>query len=861
MGATRCIHAAIALLVLAGGPAAEGEERFAVIGVVVDAATGAGLVGANLLLEETAQAVACDTGGAFVLTSVPVGVYTLVVSHVGYRTAFRRLEVTGAKSAPVRLRLQPEPVQLQQTLVQADPSASSAGASRPVREFDLRIRPTGSPREVIQVVPGLFTARRAGGGGAEQIFLRGFDSSQGADVAIAVDGMPANLVSHGHGQGYADLGFVIPDVIERVEVYKGPYYAEYGNLANAAQLVIRTRDRLPQSSVRVERGGLNTGRYTALVQLPSQGESSAYFAGDLYTTDGPFEQPQELRRLSLFGKVRRPLSDEAALTVTAGGAAATWAGPGQIPRRAVTSGRVTEWGTVSQGEGGATARHYLNVLYRADSPSGREQLAAEAYLGDYGMRVYANNTYVLQDPIFGDMIEQSDHRWLGGLNLRYRAPHQVGPFSATAALGGGLRTDQIDLELWQVIQRRRYWPLIDAQVGERNYSAWGQEEVVLSPSWRTVLGLRGDYFTFDVEDRLEIDVLKGVLPLTEYLKELRRTAPRGKLLHVPLVQPHASGLAQTGILSPKASLIYSAGPGLEVYGNLGTGFHSNDARSVVIGEFVREQARVLAEEEGATEAEISAILDTLKFDPAQRRTAIIPRTVGGELGMRLRLAGPLGGVLRQLGPVAGHYPGDVRFHAPVASLSGRLNLAGALWWIDVEDEYIYVADTGAQERRGRTRRWGLDLEGRAQLRSWLWGDLDANWAHGRLRDEPTGQDRIPLAPRFTSAGGLTARWSERVECWLRFRHLDDRPATTDGILIAEGYTLFDLSAGYHANRFQLEVAVENLLDRAWREGQFALQSVLPWEGELVLHGPPPPPDIHFSPGNPRNLRVGLRLFY
>ncbi len=839
----------------AGGATWAGALR----GQVLDAASGAGLPAATVLVEETGAAAACDSAGAFALVVPAPGPYTLVVSRVGYRSVFRRVQVAPTGNETVVIGLPPEPVQLAQALVQADRATTAAGSSRPVRAFDLRVRPVGSARDLVQTVPGLFTARRAGGGGAEQIFLRGFDSSQGADLAVSVDGMPANLVSHGHGQGYVDLGFLIPDVIERVDVYKGPYYAEYGDLANAAQLVLKTRDALPENSLRVERGGLNTRRYTGLVQLPVRADQGAYLAADFWATDGAFDEPQNLHRLALFSKVRRRLGDDAEIAVTAGASAGSWDGPGQVASRAVEAGRIGVWGTMWQTEGGQTGRHWVNVQYRADGADGSQNLAAEVYLSDYHLKVYNNNTFFLQDPIFGDATEQSENRWLAGAQMRWRTPHRLGRLTAHATAGLALRTDQVDAQMWQVVMRRRYWPLVDAGLQQNSLSAWSQEDILLGPAWRAVLGVRGDWVTFDVDDRLEINLDKGILPLTEYLKEIRRRGGRGKIAHVPLVQPHVSGLAQASVLSPKLALVYAPGPALEVFGDLGTGFHTNDARSVVIGEFVRRQARLLATQQKATETEIAMVMDTLNLDLSQRDTQVVPRTVGGEIGLRWRLAGSAAGALRQWGPSAGHYPGDTRFHAPVTAPSGRANVAVAWWWIDVENEYIYVAETGAQAARGRTRRRGCDLELRAQASSWLWADLDANWARGRQRDAAPGQNLIPLAPSFTSAGGLTARWGERQEYRLRYRHLGDRPATPDGSLVATGYSLVDLAAAYHLGRCQLDLAVDNVFDRDWREGQSVFQSVLPWEGQVVLHGPPPPADVNYSPGNPRCARVGLRV--
>ena len=844
--------------------AAMAQDTGIIAGSIKDARTGEELNGANAMLEETGQGVVAKAEGRFRFSAVQPGSYTLIVSFVGYHTRFTTVSVETGEETDLSIELRQEPIPLHRILVEADRASMSTASSQRMRQFDLRIRPRQSTRDLLQIAPGLVTAGHAGGK-AEQIFMRGFDSGFGTDVAVSVDGMPVNLVSHGHGQGYADLHFLIPEVVERMELFKGPYFAEYGNLANAAQIALYTRERLPQNSIRIEGGKFSSARYTALYQLPIEDDgNSAYFAGDYYHTDGPFDNPQDLHRLRLFAKVHHRLSPASTLSVDAGGVTAAWDASGLIPMRAVESGRITRWGAIDKWEGGSTSRQNANLTYRTQSDDGRREFIAQTFFSNYDFTLFSNYTFFLQDPIFGDMIEQTDERRITGLNSSYRCAHRVGPVPVTASLGGGFRADDIDLELWQDVRRRRYWPLVDAGVRERNFFLWGKEELIFGPRLRLVLGLRGDYFTFRVEDRLETS-REGVLPLSEWVKKVlweKHTGVRGKRLHIPLVQPHASGIAQQTILSPKANLVFSPYRNLDLFANIGTGFHSNDARTVIIGQFVREQWRAM-EELGAEEDEIIVVLDTLNFDVELRNTKTLPRTVGGEIGLRMRLLsqGGISPAAMLGGPMIGHYPGSARFHAPVAELKGRLNLGAALWWIDVEEEFIYAAEVGTSEKRGRTRRRGLDLEARLQLLGWLWGDVDVNWAQGHLRDAPEDADSIPLAPRLTSTGGLTIRRSDRWEGSLRYRHIGDRPAVEDGSLTAEGYTLFDLGATCHTGRFRIDLTVENLFDAEWEEAQFAIYSLMPREPGPAIRGSGPPLDIHFMPGNPLNARLGVSFFY
>lgn len=228
-------------------------------------------------------------------------------------------------------------------------------------------------------------------------------------------------------------------------------------------------------------------------------------------------------------------------------------------------------------------------------------------------------------------------------------------------------------------------------------------------------------------------------------------------------------------------------------------------------------------DEGRTPEEIAAALIAANYDPGHLDSQTLPRAVGGELGARARLW-------------------------------EHLNLGAAAWWLDLDREYVYVGDTGTTELSGRTRRVGLDLEGRCQVLPWLWADADANISKGVARDEPADADEIPLAPTLTSIGGLTARHPRGYEGSLRYRHIGERPANEDNSVRALGYTVVDLAAGYRRGAYRLDVHVENLLDTEWNEAQFATESRLRDETEPVT-------EIHFTPGNPRNMRIELSRFF
>jgi outer membrane receptor protein involved in Fe transport len=782
------------IFVLFLGTPALAQSSGQIQGMVIDAASGTPLVGANIALVGADKGSSSDIEGMFILGGIAPGNYQLEASMIGYIGFHRHLEVSENDSLFLAIELSHSPIHLDETLVQADRSFSAASA-RSVRNFDLRLRPKGSAHQMLQVAPGLIIAQHAGGGKAEQIFLRNFDADHGTDVAISVDGMPVNMVSHGHGQGYADLHFLIPDVVERLEVFKGPYFAGLGNLATAGAVEFQTRDHIDRNMLRLGGGSFGSADLTGIYQLPLDSpRQSAYVAGSYTRSDGPVDKKQGLQRFNIFAKLHTHLGEHASLSTSFDAFSSAWDASGQIPQRAVRAGRIDRWGAIDPLEGGTTSRRNLNLVYEARDDEGRE-LIAQAYFTHYDFKLFSNFTFFRENPTAGDMIEQTDDRFLAGFNSRYAQSQALGPLPTRRTIGAGFRQDDIAVGLWHSPDRSRAAALVDAGILERNFYLWLQEDIGLGEDLRLVLGLRGDYFTFNVNDHLEGS---------------------------PASLPHASGLTQQAILNPKASLVYSPTQTLDLFANFGTGFHSNDARNNVINRRVADLASAWRQD-GLDDEAIDIDLAALNFDPGHRGVTTLPRAIGIEVGARTHLA-------------------------------RRLNLGAALWLLDIEEEFVFVGDAGTTEASGRTRRAGLDLEGRLQVAAWLWADADLNLSRGRARDEPSGADKIALAPDLTSTGGLTARHPDGWEAALRYRHIGDRPANENGSVTAQGYTVTDLNAAYNWSSCRLELTVENLLDTQWNEAQFDTESRLDNETTSVS-------EIHFTPGNPLGARLMLSYFF
>jgi outer membrane receptor protein involved in Fe transport len=429
----------------------------------------------------------------------------------------------------------------------------SAASSSTVRDRDFLLRPHPRPADILQVTPGLYVVQHAGGGKANQYFLRGFDADHGTDVALFVDGVPVNLVSHGHGQGYADLHWLIPETVERIEVYKGPYFVEYGDFATAGAINLITHDELPASHVSLQAGSFD-GRRALLVASPKLARFSPFLAAEIYRNDGPFEHPEDLERYNVFAKVTRELGEDAALSLVLTSYGGDWNASGQIPLRAVRAGQLGRFGSVDPSEGGSSTRHGAQLSYRAEVGGG-DELAVMAYAASHRLTLYSNFTFYSEDPVDGDMIEQNDSRTLLGMAGSHRLRRKLGELDSETLLGVRVRADLIDNALRRAARRERLGaPLVDAQIEEASFGAFAQEQIVWTSWLRTIAGVRYDQFGFAVDDRLE------------------ETGELGS---------GGSGVRQASRVSPKASAVLTPLPSTDVYLNLGWGYHSNDARGVV----------------------------------------------------------------------------------------------------------------------------------------------------------------------------------------------------------------------------------------------------------------------------------------
>jgi len=410
---------------------------------------------------------------------------------------------------------------------------ASSGSEGVVGYADFENRPISRAGELAENVPGLVATQHSGTGKANQYFLRGFNLDHGTDLAGFVDGAPVNMRSHGHGQGYLDLNFLIPELIERIDYTKGPYHAEIGDFGSAGSLAFTTRSRLDRPFV--EATGGSFGYWRALAAGSADVGGGTVLAGVEGTfSNGPWVLDENLRKGNALLKY-----SAADWSLGLSGYAARWTSTDQVPERAIASGLIPRLGFIDPELGGRAGR----VALTFNGSFGDTKVAAYALASR--LRLTSNFTYLLDDPVNGDQFRQVDRRGVFGGSVR----HRFGSGGVTWRIGGEGRFDRIGkVGLYRTTAGAIRETVREDRVDEYSGGAFGEGEIALVPGLRLVLGLRGDVIGYRVRSDLAAN----------------------------------SGKGSDGILTPKAALAWQAAPGLEFYANYGEGFHSNDVRGATI---------------------------------------------------------------------------------------------------------------------------------------------------------------------------------------------------------------------------------------------------------------------------------------
>ncbi len=519
-------------------------------GQIAENSTGLELAGVTVRLEPGSQYTTTNTLGFFTFSNLAAGDYTLTINYVGFETKTVTANVRDSETTTMRIDLASAPINLQDVEIKTAVNQPFQNSSA----LDIRTRPITTSQDVLRLVPGLFIAQHAGGGKAEQMFLRGFDIDHGTDINLSVDGLPVNMVSHAHGQGYADLHFIIPEIIGNVEFKKGPYYADAGDFTTAGLVRFKTADALDKSFLKVEGGQFATARavgaFNLLGKNAARRNQHAYLASEVAYTAGYFDSPQAFRRLNLFGKYNALLDDEQRVTLSASAFQSSWNASGQIPERAVASGQIDRFGAIDDNEGGITSRYNFNFEY-VKSLKNNSLFKNQLYYSDYSFELYSNFTFFLNEPENGDEIRQTERRRIFGYNGAFQNEGQLGGKRLSSELGIFFRNDDVDdNELSRTVQRQfTQYNISLGDVNETNTGAYASASWEIAPRLTFNAAGRFDLFQFSYEDKLD-----------------------------SIYDPQQ---VTASIFSPKLNLYYDLSNSVRLYVNSGSGFHSNDARVVV----------------------------------------------------------------------------------------------------------------------------------------------------------------------------------------------------------------------------------------------------------------------------------------
>jgi hypothetical protein len=668
------------------------------------------------------------------------------------------------------------------TVVATGVSNMNAASAGDVGQEQILAQPLQRPAALLENIPGLVVTQHSGEGKANQYFLRAFNLDHGTDLAVEVDDMPVNLPSHAHGQGYSDLNFLIPELLADLHYKKGAYYADEGDFATAGTARLDLASTVP----RTLSAGAGADGYRRSLAAGSADVASgtALAAGEYYHNDGPFQVPDDYRRLNGVLRYRRD-DPQGFFTLTAMAYSGRWHATDQIPAYAVQDGRIDRFGSLNPTDGGDTERYSLSASRVVRGDASQEQFSA--YVIRYKLNLWSTFTYYLKDPVYGDQMLQHDDRVVYGGKYSKTWFGALGGVAMTNVLGAQFRLDDIrDVGIFASWRRQPLATTQDAGVTEASAAAYLENTLQWRPWLRSVVGVRADGFDFRVRDKMVGG--DGSCSLA--------SDPLGC----------NTGRRRAAIVSPKAGLV--AGPWAQTsfFANLGEGYHSNDARGVTrSGE-----------------------------NPAAQPVTPLTRAMSAEVGVRSQIARGWESSLdifrlRLRSELT--FSGDAGSTAPSAAstrtgvewgnrlhftswLSGELNAA----FTKARFDHDPVAD---------------DL-----------GCGDAAPSHPCLRPVAIIGRSIPNSPTDVISAALTARAPRGWFASLRARHVGESALVEDSSARSPAYTTLDAEAGLQAGAHWLAALdVFNLTDVRWNDIEYYYVSrlqnqAMPAAGYVVHPGVP-----------------------
>lgn len=629
-----------------------------------------------------------------------------------------------------------------------------------VTQQQLEARTVYRASEMLEAVPGLIVSQHSGEGKANQFYLRGFNLDHGTDLRTTVDGMLVNQRSHAHGQGWTDLNFLIPELTSRLDYRKGPYYAAEGDFASAGAASVVYANKLDAGIASLGMGQ-NGYRRMLLADSPALGNGNLLYALELFHNDGPFTRGDDYRKIN--GVLRYARGNEAnGFNVTAMAYRGRWNATDQIPKRAVDAGELGRFDAIDPSGGGTAHRYSLSGAWHRSDTAGSTSI--NVYAIHNKLDLYSNFSYFLDDPVNGDQFNQADRRTTLGLNASRTIPTPLFGKESDTTVGLQLQNDNIFNGLHHTVRRQRLSTTRQDHIAEASAGLYIENGTKWADKFRTVAGLRQDFYRFDVNGD----------------------------------NPANAGKASDSIASPKLSLIFGPWAKTEYYFNVGSGFHSNDARGTTITVDPKDPAT-----------------------PADRVVPLV-RSKAIEVGARTEIV-----------------PG--------------LQSALSLYRLDFDSELLFVGDAGGTEASRPSRRFGVEFNNYFKPASWLTINADLAFARARFRDDDPAGGRIPGAVEGVASIAMAIDHVGPYFGALQLRYFGPRPLTEDNSVRSKGTATLNGRIGYRVNpKMRIELEGYNLTNRRDSATDYYYPSRLAGEAPGSATS-----DIHFHPIESRSFRVML----
>jgi TonB family protein len=704
----------------------------------------------------------------------------------------------------------PPPLHVQQganqsTLVVADrplapssvPPQRNAASDSSTDQNELALRPRFRAEGLLETVPGLFSVQHAGGGKAQQDFLRGFNLDHGTDLAFFIDGVPINAVSHAHGQGYSDLHFIIPETVARIDSTKGTYAADVGDFGTAGSVTFRMADQLDQSLAKLELAPATGHVRAVVVESPDFGDKwRMVVAAETFHENGPFIHPEDFGRVNAYAKATRVLDEKSELSFMVTAYSGSWNMSGVLPAHAVCgesdgtatpsayagSHCISRWDSIDPTQGGAAQRVMAWTQYRRQIDN-HWTMEANAYTLHSNLQLFPNDgiasdTAEVAGSKYGSQIEQDDTRTESGANVRLTNRTMLVGIPIRTTMGLQVRNDDIESQLHRTQARRRLdgldpsipGPLYDGHINETETGAYVEEEARPARWFRFLLAARGD--------RVDVAVNN----------------------ESPTATDNVSGYKGQGQISPKATAIVSPMLDWDLFANFGRGFHTNDARTIVAGSATTLIAAATGYEVGTTVRPVAGMsLSAMGF--------VMDLTSEQVIDGDTATTSAAGSTRRYGLELAGRYNLDKRLYADVSFTTAHGRFTDPA---DVAAGTVYLPDAPV-------RTFSASIGGRQ-----------------------------PVARHVALLGSITVRS-------LSQRYGDQGPTP----LIETGWTVVNMEAGVRWENVELVGDLLNVGNVLWREGQFEVNSRLPNQPVVT----PQPAGISFTPGLPRTFMTHAAVYW